>query len=271
MMSLNAIADVAQKAAKAAREVQLRGLREGTEIRTKASPQDLVTAADLESERVIARTVAEAFPDHNLLGEEGGDQGRSSPWLWVVDPIDGTTNYSRHIPYFSTSIAVYHDGKPVVGLVANPMVDETFLAVEGQGAFLNGSPIRASSVSSFTQAVLITGFYYDRGRNIDLTLDAIRGFYGRGIMGLRRFGSAALDLCFVAAGRAEGDFEIGLNAWDFAAGAFIARQAGALVTDAGGRPLTLKKSYVVAGTPALHPTMLADLAPWRDEEARSPW
>jgi myo-inositol-1(or 4)-monophosphatase len=271
MTSLNEIAAVAQKAARSAREVQLKGLREGTEIRTKAGPQDLVTAADVESERVIARTVAEAFPDHNLLGEEGGDQGRSSEWLWIVDPIDGTTNYSRHIPYFSTSIAVWHRGKPVFGLVANPMVDETFFAVEGQGAFLNDTPIRASSAASFTEAVLITGFYYDRGRNIDLTLNAIRKFYDREIMGLRRFGSAALDLCYVAAGRAEGYFEIGLNAWDFAAGEFIARQAGARVSDAAGRPLGLKKSYVVAGTPALHPTMLEDLAPWREEEARSPW
>lgn len=271
MTSLNEILAVAQKAARAAREVQLRGLREGTEIRTKASPQDLVTAADVESERVIARTVSEAFPDHNFLGEEGGDLGRSSEWLWVVDPIDGTTNYSRHIPYFSCSIAVYHRGRPVVGLVAHPPADETFFAVEGQGAFLNGDPIRASAADSFGQALMITGFYYDRGRNIDLTLEAIRTFYSRGILGLRRFGSAALDLCYLAAGRAEGYFEIGLNAWDFAAGEFIARQAGALVTDAAGAPLRLRKSYIVAGTPALHPAMLADLAPWRTEQETVPW
>ncbi len=118
--------------------------------------------------------------------------------------------------------------------------------MEGQGAFLNDSPIKSSTASTFTEALLITGFYYDRGRNIDLTLDAIRKFYDRGIMGIRRFGSAALDLCFVAAGRADGYFEIGLNAWDFAAGAFIAAQAGAVVTDAAGEPLSLKKSYIVA-------------------------
>lgn len=271
MTSLHEIAAVALKAARAAREVQLKGLKDGTEIRTKASPQDLVTAADVESERVIAQTVAEHFPDHNLMGEEGGDRGLSSEWLWVVDPIDGTTNYSRHIPYFSTSIAVYHRGKPVVGLVANPVVDETFLAVEGQGAFLNENPIQASTATRFDQALMITGFYYDRGVNIDLTLEAIRLFYGRGIMGLRRFGSAALDLCYLAAGRADGYFEIGLNAWDFAAGAFIAQQAGALVTDAAGRALSLKKSYVIAGAPALHPTMLTDLAGWREEQERSPW
>lgn len=271
MTSLNELAEVAQKAARAAREVQLKGLREGTEIRTKASPQDLVTAADLESERVIARIVAETFPGHNLMGEEGGDRGRTSDWLWVVDPIDGTTNYSRHIPYFSTSIAVYHQGRPLVGLVANPVVDETFLAVEGQGAFLNDAPIRSSSATDFGQALMITGFYYDRGTNIALTLDGIRRFYDRGIMGLRRFGSAALDLCYLAAGRADGYFEIGLNAWDFAAGAFIAQQAGAVVTDAAGRPLRLKKSYVVAGAPGLHPGMLDDLAPWREEQEKSPW
>jgi myo-inositol-1(or 4)-monophosphatase len=271
MVSLDEIAAVAKKAALAAREVQLAGLKHGTEIRTKSSPQDLVTAADIESERLIAQTVAEAFPDHNLLGEEGGNQGRSSDWLWVVDPIDGTTNYARHIPYFSTSIAVYHRGEPVVGLVANPVVDETFFAVKGQGAFLNDTPIRTSTATSFEQAVLITGFYYDRGRNIELTLDAIRNFYRHGIMGLRRLGSAALDLCYVAAGRADGFFEIGLNAWDFAGGAFIAQQAGAVVSDSFGRALSLKKSYVIAGSPALHPQMLVELEAWKAAQEASGW
>lgn len=271
MQSLNEIAAVAKKAAQSAQEVQRKGLRDGTEIRTKSGPQDLVTAADVESERVIARTVAEAFPDHNLMGEEGGDRGRSSDWVWVVDPIDGTTNYARHIPYFSCSIAVYHRGRPVVGLVASPAHDETFLAVEGQGAFLNDTPIRASSVTSFHQALLVCGFYYEHGANIDLTLAGIRQFYDRDILGLRRFGSAALDLCYLAAGRVDGYFEIGLNAWDFAAGAFIAQTAGAVVTDARGAPLSLKKSYVVAGAPALHPTMLEDLAPWRVAQEASPW
>ena len=271
MTSLNEIASVAKKAASAAREVQLKGLKEGTEVKTKASPQDLVTAADLESERVIAKTVSEVFPDHNFLGEEGGDRGKPSEWLWIVDPIDGTTNYSRHIPYFSTSIAVYHRGRPVFGLVVNPMVDETFLAVEGQGAFLNDSPIKVSNGKSFTEALLVAGFSYDRGANIDLTLDAVRTFFNRGIMGIRQFGSAALHLCDLASGRAEGYFEIGINGWDFAAGAFIAQTAGALVTDAKGNALSLKKSYVIAAVPALHPQMLSDLAPWRAAQEVSLW
>jgi myo-inositol-1(or 4)-monophosphatase len=271
MASLDEITHVAKKAALAAREVQLAGYTHGTEIKTKSSPQDLVTAADIESERVIAKTVAEFFPDHNLLGEEGGDQGRQSEWLWVVDPIDGTTNFARHIPYFSTSIAVYHKNEPVFGLVANPVIGETFFAVKGQGAFLNDTPIRASAASELNQAVLITGFYYDRGRNIDLTLEAIRRFYDHGIMGLRRLGSAALDLCYVAAGKADGFFEIGLNAWDFAGGAFIAQQAGALVTDPFGRALSLKKSYVVGGAPLLHSKMLAQLEPWKAAQEASGW
>jgi len=249
----------------------LRGLREGTEVRTKASPQDLVTAADLESERVIQQTVAESFPDHNFLGEEGGDRGKDSEWLWIVDPIDGTTNYSRHIPYFSTSIAVYRRGRPVFGIVVNPMVDETFLAVEGQGAFLNDAPIRVSKASSFSEALLVAGFSYDRGTNLGLTLDAVRTFFDRGILGIRQFGSAALHLCDLAAGRAEGYFEIGINGWDFAAGAFIAQTAGAVVTDARGNALSLKKSYVVAAVPSLHPLMLADLAPWGAAQESSPW
>jgi myo-inositol-1(or 4)-monophosphatase len=210
--------------------------------------------------------VLEAFPDHNFLGEESGDAGRDSEWLWVVDPIDGTTNYSRHIPYFSTSIAVYHHGKPVFGLVANPMVNETFFAVEGQGAFLNDAPITSSKVSTFAEALLVTGFYYDRGRNIDLTLGAMRTLYDQGIMGIRRFGSAALDLCYLAAGRVDGYFEIGLNAWDFAAGEYIARTAGALVTDALGQPLQLRKSYLVCGSPVLQPQMLALMPDWAEAQ-----
>jgi len=270
MMSLDEIAAVAKKAALAAREVQLKGLREGTEIRTKGGKhQDLVTAADVECERVISQTVTDSFPDHNFLGEEGGNRGLSSEWLWVVDPIDGTTNYARQIPYFSTSIAVYHYGRPVVGLVATPLTNETFFAIEGQGAFLNDSPIHASKAASFHEALLITGFYYERGRNIELTLDAIRRFYDHGIMGIRRFGSAALDLCYLAAGRAEAYFEIGLNAWDFAAGAFIATQAGAVVTDAAGAPLQLKKSYLIGATAALHPLVLNELSSWRTEQEKS--
>ena len=269
--SLNEIADVAKKAARLAHDVQLKGLREGTTIRNKGRTNDLVTAADEESERVIARTVLEAFPGHNFLGEESGDAGRNSEWLWVVDPIDGTTNYSRGIPYFSTSIAVYHHGKPVVGLVANPVVGETFFAVEGQGAFLNDTPVHASRVTTFPEALFVTGFYYDRGRNIELTLQAIRTFYDQDIMGIRRFGSAALDLCYLAAGRIDGYFEIGLNAWDFAAGEYIARTAGALVTDALGEPLQLRKSYLVCGSPVLQPQMLALLPAWKAEQAGAPF
>lgn len=271
MISLNQIADVAKKAAARAREVQVRGLREGTRVRSKGTPQDLVTAADEEAERVIARTVAEAFPDHNLLGEEGGDQGRSSEWLWVVDPIDGTTNYARGVPWFSTSIAVQHRGRTVVGLVLNGATGEEFLGVEGQGAFVDGAPARVSAVSTYEQALLITGFYYDRGPNIDLTLAGIRTFYDRGILGIRRFGSAALDLCYLAAGRADGYFEIGLNPWDFAAGAFIATLAGARVTDALGQDLGLRKSYLIAGNPAVHALMMADLVPWQAAQKAAAW
>jgi len=271
MTSLNEIVAVAKKAAAAAREVQLAGLRDGTQIRTKSGPQDLVTAADLESERVISGIVAEAFPDHDFLGEEGGSRGRKSEWLWVVDPIDGTTNYSRHIPYFSTSIGVYHQGRPVFGLVANPVANETFLAVEGQGAFLNDAPIHGSKATKFSEALMITGFYYDRGPNMTLTFEAIRRFFDEGIMDIRRLGSAALDLCYLAAGRVDGYFEIGANAWDFAAGAFIAQQAGVLVTDALGSPLSLKKSYIVGANPALHGQMLKVLSAWRTAQEQSPW
>lgn len=263
MPSIHEILEIAKKAAAAARAVQIKGLTEGHTVTHKGRTNDLVTSADLESERVIRTLVHQHYPDHGFLGEESGHSSSESPWLWVVDPIDGTTNYARGIPFFCSSIAVRHEGRTVVGVVDNPIAGETFWAAEGQGAFLNGRPIQASTAEKFTEALMATGFYYDRGRNIELTLSGIQKFYNQGIMGLRRLGTCAMDLCYLAAGRFDGYFEIGINAWDFAAGEFIARQAGCTVTDEQGKPLGMDKSYIIAGSPQLHPQMLEILSDWR--------
>jgi myo-inositol-1(or 4)-monophosphatase len=266
MAILDEILAVAKEAGEAAQKVQLQGWTQGTTVRNKGQAHDLVTAADVEAESQILQIVRKHFPDHGFLGEESGEDARNSEWLWIVDPIDGTTNFARGLAYFSVSIAVVHQSKTVVGLVVNPVLGETFWAVEGQGAFLNGRRLECSKARQYTEALMITGFYYDRGKNIDLTLALIRRWYDRGIMGLRRFGSAALDLCQIAAGRADGYFEIGLNAWDFAAGEFIARLAGAVVTDGAGNPLQHVKTVILAAAPDLHAPMLAD---WQEIEAQN--
>ncbi|NNM53401.1 MAG: inositol monophosphatase [Spirochaetales bacterium] len=255
---LDEILSVANQAAREAQEVQLDGWKNGTSVRAKGDPHDLVTAADVEAERRIASVIHERFPDHNFRGEEAGDAGRESDWVWIVDPIDGTTNFARGLAYFSVSIAAVYQGRTVVGLVANPVLGETFTAVEGRGAFLNGEKLHGPRAASFNEALMITGFYYDRGKNIAQTLSMIGRWYERGFMGLRRLGSAALDLCQLAAGRADGYFEIGLNAWDFAAGEFIARQAGVLVTDGEGRSLPHEKTTIIAGTPEVWRTLKED-------------
>ncbi len=255
---LDEILAIANQAALEAQNVQMDGWKNGTQVRSKGDPHDLVTAADVEAERRIASVIRDRFPDHNFRGEEAGNAGRVSDWEWLVDPIDGTTNYARGLAYFSVSIAAVYQGRTVVGLVANPVLGETFTAIEGRGAFLNGERLQGPRATSFDEALMITGFYYDRGKNIDQTLSMIRRWYHRGFMGLRRLGSAALDLCYLAAGRADGYFEIGLNAWDFAAGEFIARQAGVVVTDGEGKPLPHAKTTILAGTPEIWRTLKED-------------
>lgn len=259
MTSINEILTIAKEAAKLAAGIQLAGLRDGLNVQSKGASFDLVTDADVNTEKAVTDLIHTHFPDHNILGEEDEYPATDSPWLWIIDPIDGTTNFARGIPYFSLSIAVWHQGQPVAAVVSNPVSGELFSAGKGLGAWLNDQPIRASDRTLFTQSVLITGFYYERGLSMEKTLANVRKFLTAGVLGIRRFGSAALDLCYVAAGRADGFFEIGLNAWDFSGGAFIAQEAGALVTGLDGLPLKAEKSYVIAGAPGLHAQILETL------------
>lgn len=187
---------------------------------------DLVTEADLASEKVILKVIRAAFPDHNILAEESGGSRAPEGPLWIVDPLDGTTNFAHHLPLFSVSIAFSLDGCTRFGLVANPITGEVFSARKGAGAFLNGSPIHVSAGDKVSESLLVTGFPYDLADRFEGLLTRFSKVLSAS-QGVRRLGSAALDLCWVACGRFDGFWEENLKPWDTAAGALIACEAGA--------------------------------------------
>jgi myo-inositol-1(or 4)-monophosphatase len=250
-------ADTAKTAALKAGEIHLSYF--GRDIRsiTKSSHYDIVTVADLESEDLIVSVIRERFPDHNILAEEKKYEKTESEFTWIIDPLDGTNNFAHRIPVFSVSIALAFRDKVVLGAVYDASRSELFTAESGKGAFLNNSGINVSPAGRIDEALLTTGFYYDRGESLTRALDDIRKFLIRGIVGIRRFGSAALDLCNVACGRGEGFWEFMLNPWDFAAGKLIVEEAGGKVTDEKGHDVGIGQSYIVASNGKIHDEMLA--------------
>ncbi len=216
---------------------------------------DLVTDADRASEDFIVAQLVARFPDHSVMTEESGGHRGSSPYTWVVDPLDGTVNYAHGFPFFSVSIALADHDQPVAGAVHDPVRDETFSAVRGGGAFLNGRPIKVSTVAALTDALLVTGFPYDIRSGEETNLDHFAAFAVTG-QAIRRVGSAALDLCYVGAGRFDGYWELKLKPWDMAAGVLIAREAGGMVTDFNAADYNIRTTRIVASNGLLHPAML---------------
>ena len=238
----------------------MRYLNEGVQMRNKSSSggktYDLVSDADLDSEKAIGEYLGNLFPHHELLGEEDLDGDVNAEHLWVIDPLDGTNNYAHEIPHFAVSIAHYHLGKPIVGVVFNPARNDLFTAAEQQGAFRNGERVRVCDSTSFAQTLVGCGFYYDRGAMMRSTLHAVEDFFAHDIHGIRRFGTASLDLCHVGCGHYGAFFEYQLSPWDFAAGRLFVEEAGGRVTDGRGDPLPLEMSSVVASNGKLHETAI---------------
>ncbi len=220
---------------------------------------DLVTEIDHRSESFILGEIQARFPDHRIISEESGEKAGGNCCLWFVDPLDGTVNYSHRVPAFTVSIAFQQEGVMRLGVVYDPLRDELFSAQKGEGAWLNGKPIRVSTAQQLDQSLLATGFAYDIRTHPETNLDHFTNFALR-CQGVRRFGSAALDLCYVAAGRFDGFWELRLNSWDVAAGALIVAEAGGHVTDIHGEPDFLSpSSSILAANPSIHSQMLVVL------------
>lgn len=254
-LNVSQMMTTAREAASAAGDILSRYFRDGFGVRSKG-PSDLVTDADVAAEQCIAEVIAAQLPDHHVLAEESHKSATDVEHLWVVDPLDGTTNFAHGIPHFAVSIAYCHHGTVQCGVVFNPIRGDWYTAERGQGAFHNDQPLRATRSTSLSEVLVGTGFYYDRGQMMEATLAAIRDCFLGHIHGIRRFGTASLDLAQVASGHFGGYFEFELNAWDFAAGQLLVQEAGGIASDCHGNPLPLGKSSVMAAGPDLHQELL---------------
>jgi myo-inositol-1(or 4)-monophosphatase len=250
------ILDTAQAAARAGGDVLTSYFRSSFDVRTKA-PADMVSDADVNAETAIVKCIRDRFPEHAILGEEQHHADGDEPNLWVVDPLDGTTNFVHQIPHFAVSIGYYEHGVGQLGVVFNPVTNQWFTAERGRGAKWNDQPIKVNAESSLANVLVGVGFYYDRGELMKRTLAAVGEFFEGDIHGIRRFGTASLDLCQVAMGRYGLFFEYILSPWDFAAGRIIVEEAGGRVTTCDGSPLTLTKSTLLASNGLLHESALA--------------
>jgi myo-inositol-1(or 4)-monophosphatase len=244
--------------ARAAGKLLLSRFGQPHEIKYKGAV-DLVTEADYLSEQYLLRAISADFPDHRVVTEEAGSNQLDSQHVWYLDPLDGTVNYAHGIACFAVSIAYTLNGVLEIGVVYDPVRDECFRAERGKGAWLNSQPIRVSQTAEVIQALLATGFPYEKDEQLTRNLRHHNHFaiHSRGV---RRFGSAALDLCYVACGRFDGYWELVVNPWDVAAGSLIASEAGALVTNADGDQLELKMgATILAANPRLHELLLRGL------------
>ncbi len=246
-MDYSLLASVAETAAGKASHIHRQFQRSGFAVESKGRDHDFVTEADKEAELAVVGAIQEAFPEHGIVGEEGNNVDGSSQFVWYIDPLDGTTNYVHGLPYTAVSICCVEAATVVAAVVQTSAGDQTFSASRGAGATLNGTPIHVSDRTKLEDSLLITGFFYDRADRMVANLGAIRRCFEHGCRGVRRFGSAALDLCHVAAGCAEGFWENYLAPWDYGAGMLMVEEAGGLVTDQNGVTPTFSPSFVVAG------------------------
>jgi myo-inositol-1(or 4)-monophosphatase len=261
------------KAAATAKDALLRAgaiLRHGFSRRPRVSyksPVNPVTEIDLKSEKAVISLIHKRFPSHGFLAEESSylnrnaPQAARAPYRWVIDPLDGTANYLHGIPIACTSIALEHNGTVLTGGVYDPFRNELFMATKGKGATLNGKSIHVSAWRALNHAMIFTGFPYDNPTHIR---EYMRGFEPlmKKVMGVRRFGAAAIDLAWVACGRADGFWEYKLKPWDVAAGVLLIKEAGGLVSDLAGKPLNIEFPVkLLAANRALHPQLLRLLTP----------
>lgn len=260
-MNLDHVLEIAEATARAAGALLLDGFGREKDIQTKSSAVDFVTQFDLAAEALILERLRAAFPDHSFVGEEGTDEAGSQPYTWHIDPLDGTNNYAHGFPVFCVSLALYEGQRPLVAVIHDPTRDECFKAVAGRGAVVSSpagvKPLRVSESGSLVNSLLATGFPYD-AHTSPLDNGAYVARFIKKAFGLRRAGSAALDMAYVAAGRLDGYWEFKVSAWDVAAGILLVREAGGEVTIIDGRPLELTRQlHILATNGHIHEDMLA--------------
>jgi myo-inositol-1(or 4)-monophosphatase len=259
---MHGMLNIAIRAARRAGDLMLRQLNklESLQIAEKGR-NDFVTRVDQLAEEAIIEVIKDHYPDHAILAEESGLSGEHE-YQWIIDPLDGTTNYLHGFPVFSVSIAVAHEDELQHGVVYDPLRQEIFSASRGQGAQLDGRKVRVSKQVGLRHALIATGFPYRVDeKQVDIYLGMLRAVMLE-TAGVRRPGSAALDLCYVAAGRVDGFWEMGLRKWDVAAGALIIREAGGRISDFHGADAYLESGNVVAGTPKVYSALSKLLAPY---------
>jgi myo-inositol-1(or 4)-monophosphatase len=245
--------DVAVEAAKLGGEVLKQSYGQVKKIEYKGEI-NIVTEVDKRSEKLIVDLLTSRFPKHSILSEEGTDLVKPSEFKWVIDPLDGTTNYAHDYPIFCVSVGLEKNGQVIVGAVYQPVFDELFVAEKGNGAYLNGRKIQVSRVQKLRQSLLSTGFPYDVLQDPEQAMKYFAGFVDTA-QAVRRDGAAALDLCYVAMGRFDGFWEVRLNPWDTAAGVLIVLEAGGMVTDFQGEPYSIYRDEVMASNGLIHTQM----------------
>jgi len=247
--------EVLIRAAKEGGAILLQHAGKKFEIERKRDYSDLVTEIDKKSEARIIEVIHEKFPEHNILSEEIGNLNLQSEQVWIVDPLDGTINYTHALPIYSVSIALEIQKRVVMGVVYNPATGEMFFAEDAKGAKLNGRSIQVSKTEKLRDSLLVTGFPYDAWKNTGSCIDHFVNFIKTGVQ-VRRLGSAALDFCYVACGRFDGFWEVCLNPWDVAAGYLILKEAGGLTTDFSGREYSIYSKQVLASNGKIHHEMM---------------
>ena len=239
--------------------------QKGFTVHSKGEVINLVTEADLASETAIIQTIRQAFPDHQILSEEeGAQEGSPHAIKWIIDPLDGTVNFAHGFPMYNVSIGIEYKGTCVIGVTYDPNRDELFLGQQSRGATLNDSPIHVSQAPTLDQALLVTGFAYDVHTATDNNLKEFCAFTVRA-GGMRRTGTAAIDLCYIACGRLDGFWELQLKPWDTAAGKVIVEEAGGKITTYAGEPFSIYGSTLIASNGHIHEEMQKVM-----REARAP-
>ena len=244
------------KAAKEAGKIILHYYSKNVNAMSKENTYNLVTEADIAAENKIISIIKNNFPAHSLLTEESGEEIHNSDYCWIIDPLDGTNNFYHKFPMFCVSIALYKKGKPLIGVVFDPLKNEFFYAEKNEGAYLNNKKIIVSSANRLNKSLLALGFYYERGLLMRKSLGQMKKFFYENVHGIRRTGSAALDLCYTACGRFDGYWELKLNPWDYAAGSLILTEAGGRITDVQGKRYHLMMGNVAASNGKIHKCMI---------------